>query len=61
MYLVPADKYSAVPKKHSSSITEAPTQSLSSPSQPPQRKKKKKKAKNRYGTLTKNGLNIVKI
>jgi len=41
MYLVPAEKYSEVPKKHSPPIPEVPkTQSLSPP---PQKKKKKKK------------------
>ena len=43
MYLVPAEKYSEAPKKHSPPISMAPnTQSLSPP---PQKKKKKKKTK----------------
>jgi len=65
MYLVPAEKYSEAPKKHSPPISEAPnTQSLSP--QPPQKQKKKKKktkkkkTKNRNDTPTKNGLNIVR-
>jgi len=63
MYLVPAEKYPAVPK-HSSPTPQAPTQSLSPPSppQPPQKKKLKKKKKkkrrrqkNRNATLRKMG------
>ena len=61
MYLVPAEKYSEAPKKHSPS--EAPQHTRSLSPRPPQKKKKKtkkkktkrKKTKNRNATPTKNG------
>ena len=45
MYLVPAEKYSETPKKHSPPISEAPQHTQSLSPQPMQKEKKKKKKK----------------
>jgi len=45
MYLVPAEKYSEAPKKHSPPISEAPQHTQSLSPQPLQKEKKKKKKK----------------
>ena len=47
MYLVPAEKYSEAPKRHSPPISEAPRHTRSLSPQPPQKKKKKKKKKSK--------------
>jgi len=67
MYLVPAEKYSEAPKKHSPPTPEDPnTHSLYlldlniRKRRRRKRRRKGRRQKNRNDTLTKNGLNIVR-
>ena len=50
MYLVPAEKYSEAPKKHTPPISEAPQHTRSLSPQPPHKKKKTKKKKTKKKT-----------